>query len=92
MTLKERLEKVAYWGALSTQDLATWLDLPYPTVRSYRQGVLPNAARRPQIEQRLQWLETAIKTDEALPVPLSVRATQRKSYILRVFNRVRRHR
>ena len=92
MTLQERLDACAAKGALSTADLATWLDLPYPTVRSYRSGAEPYAARRPQIEQRLQWLETAIKTDEALPVPLSVRATQRKSYILRVFNRARRHR
>ena len=92
MTLQERLEKAAYWGALSTQDLATWLDLPYPTVRSYRQGVLPNAARRPQIEQRLSWLETAIKVDPKLPVPLSVRATARKSYILGVLKGARRQR
>ena len=83
-TLKERLDACATKGALSTADLATWFDLSYQTMRSYRGGVEPYPARQKQIEQRLQWLEKAVKKHPSLPVPLEVRAASRKLYILRV--------
>lgn len=81
MTLKQRLDACAQRAAFSTADLAQWLDLSYATVRSYRQGIRPYVARRPQIEERLSWLEAAIKSDPRLPVPLAVRASERKKYI-----------
>lgn len=92
MTLKQRLDACARKGALSTADLATWFELAYATVRSYRAGVEPYDARRSQIEQRLSWLESAIEHDPRLPVPLSVKAIERKEYVTGVLNRVRRNR
>lgn len=86
--LHERLDTCARKGGLSTADLAVWFDLPYPTIRSYREGTQPNAARAPQIEQRLVWLERAIKDDPQLPVPLSVRAGDRRAFIEGVLGRV----
>lgn len=69
MTLRERLDTCARKGALSTADLAVWFDLSYQTVRSYRAGTEPYAARRPQIEQRLKWLESAIKNNRQTAGP-----------------------
>jgi hypothetical protein len=80
-TLRERLDRCARDGALSTADLAEWFSLSYPTLKSYREGTIPNPARRQQIEQRLQWLETAVEKSPLLPVPLEVRAADRQSYI-----------
>lgn len=84
--LKDRLDKCAEHGALSTADLALWFDLPYPTIRSYREGIAaqPYTNRRVQIEARLQALEKAVKGDVRLPVPLTVRAKDRKTYILTI--------
>ena len=90
MTLQDRLDKAALAGALSGADLALWFDLSYQTVRAYRVGTVPFTARAALIEQRLKWLENAVKTDPHLPVPLSVRARDRKKYILGVLNRARR--
>ena len=84
MTLRERLDKCALDGALSTADIAVWMDLPHATVRSYRNGVEPYPARRQQIDERLQWLEQAVRKSRLLPVPLEVRSHQRKAHILRV--------
>jgi hypothetical protein len=69
---------------MSTADLALWFDLPYGTVRSYRKGTIPIDARLPQILDRLTWLERAIRVDLRLPIPLSVRAHERKEYLLGV--------
>lgn len=80
-TLRQRLDRCALTAALSTADLAAWMDLPYATVRSYRRGVEPYAARRPQIEERLKWLEQASKKHPYFPVPLNVWAASRKTYI-----------
>ena len=90
--MAQRLDTCARKGALSTSDLAAWFDLPYATVKCYRQGTQPQTARREQIEQRLQWLERAVRTDGGLPVPLSVRASQRKAHLAGVLERVRRKR
>lgn len=92
ISLQQRLDKSARAAAFSTADLALWFDLPYATIRSYREGTEPYETRRPQIEQRLQWLERAVDKDSQLPIPLTVRASRRKEYILGVFNRVRRNR
>lgn len=91
LTLKHRLDLCAKRGALTTADLAVWLDLPYPTVRSYRLGrhVKPLESRLPQIEERLAWLETALKHDLRLPVPLTVRAAERQAYLRGVFRAAR---
>ena len=91
-TLQQRIDACLEKGALSVADIALWLDLPYPTVKSYRQGTTPQAARQRQIEQRLSWLESAIRTDPRLPVPLSVRARERKAYLMGVFAGVSRKR
>ena len=79
-------------GAMSVADLAVWLDLSYHTVRSWRSGSVPSEARREQIEHRLLLLDKAIRADAALPVPLSVRAQERKKYIEGILNRVSRRR
>ena len=81
MTFPARLNTAATAGCLSTADLALWFGLPYSTIRSWRQGTEPSLPHRPQIEQRLRWLESAIKSDPKLPVPLSVRKGERKQYV-----------
>lgn len=91
-TFQDRLDKAAEAGALSTVDLATWFDFSDATMRSFRNGSMPVPARRAQIEQRLTWLESAIKNDPRLPVPLSVRAGDRKAYITGVRDSGRRKR
>lgn len=91
MPLKERLDAAASRAALSTSDLASWLELPYRTVYDYRRGAEPYATRRPQIEERLTWLERAIADDPRFPVPLMVRAHERKAY-LRAVRRDHEHR
>ncbi len=88
--LRQRLDACCEKGSLSTADLAVWLDSAYATVRSYRNGVEPYPARRPQIEKRLQWLEKAVATSPRFPVPLYVRSSERKRYVslvLRDFHR-----
>jgi hypothetical protein len=89
MNLKKRLDACAATGGLSTADLAMWLDLPYATVRSYRRGIEPYPARRPQIDQRLLALERAIKSDPRLPVPLCVKISERRQYLLSILGSVR---
>lgn len=91
MPLRERLDACATSGRLSTADLAGWLELPYRTVYDYRRGAEPYPTRRPQIEERLTWLERAIALDPRFPVPLMVRAKDRKSY-LRAVRRDHEHR
>lgn len=81
-SLKDRLDRCAKKGALSTADLALWFDLSYQTVRSYRNGINPYDTRRPQIEQRLLALEKAVHSDTRLPVPLSIWKDARKQYLL----------
>lgn len=85
-SLKQRLDACARRGGLSTADLAVWFDLSYQTVRSWRDGVEPYQSRRPQVEQRLLYLEAATDSDPRLPVPLSVRAQDRKSYLQKIRN------
>lgn len=85
-SLKHRLDVCAARGGLSTADLAVWFDLSYQTVRSWRAGVEPYQSRRPQIEQRLLYLEAAVDSDPRLPVPLEVRAQNRKAYLKKVRN------
>lgn len=80
-SLRERLDTCGRLGALSVADLAYWLDLPYATVRSWRAGSEPQAARIPQVLQRLQWLEAAIAEDPRLPVPLLIRSEERRKYL-----------
>lgn len=81
VTLKSRLDACAKKGALSTADLAVWFNLPYGTVRSYRQGIEPYDYRRPQIEQSLTCLESAVAKNPGLPMPLSVFGAARKKYL-----------
>ena len=81
---RERLDRVSTVGAISTADLAEWFGLPYATIRSWRSGSEPQAARRPQIEQRLSWLEDAVDTDPRLPVPLLVRSEERRQYLIAI--------
>lgn len=81
-SLKDRLDRCAKKGALSTADIAVWMDLSYQTVRSYRQGVEPYENRRPQIIERLAQLEKAISSDARLPIPLGVWKQDRKKYLL----------
>lgn len=85
-SLKQRLDLCAGQGGLSTADLAAWFDLSYQTIRSWRDGTTPYPMRRPQIEQHLLYLETAVDSDPRLPVPLKVRAQDRKNYIQKVRN------
>lgn len=92
ISLQRRLDAVAKKGSLGTADLALWLDLSYQTVRSYRRGVIPQEARYRQIDERLKGLERALRTDSRLPVPLSVRARERKEYLLGVMSGVSRKR
>lgn len=80
-SLKERLDAIARSGSLSTADLAHWFTLSYATMKSYRGGVEPYAARRTQIDQRLNWLETAVKNSPLLPVPMMIKAADRAAYI-----------
>lgn len=89
LTLKQRLDKAAKIGALSTADLAVFFDSSYATIRSYRHGARPYETRRPQIEERLARLEKALKTDPRLPVPLNVRAYERRQYILDILGDTR---
>jgi len=89
-TLRQRLDACASQAALSTADLAVWFDAAYATLRSYRQGVEPYPARRPQIEQRLQWLEKAIAKSPRFPVPLYVRSSERKRWIQSVLRDIHR--
>ena len=86
MSLKDRLDACALKGALSTADIAVWMDLPHATVRSYRNGVEPYPARRQQIDERLQWLEQAVRKSRHFPIPLEVRASRRKTYVLAARN------
>lgn len=81
MTLRERLDACAEKGSLSTADLAVWFSAPHATLTSYRKGVEPYPHRRPQIEQRLKWLEQAVKKSSRFPIPLEVRALERKPYV-----------
>lgn len=89
LSLKQRLDKAAKAGALSTADLAVLFESSYATLKSYRQGIRPHEARRHQLEQRLSWLEKVLKTDPRLPVPLSIRAYERKQYILDILGDIR---
>lgn len=88
MTLRERLDACAEKGSLSTADLAVWFSAPHATITSYRKGVEPWPHRRPQIEQRLKWLEQAVNKSSRFPIPLEIR--KRKPYVtavLRDFDR-----
>lgn len=78
---KERLDACATGGSLSTSDLAFWFDQSYATMRAWRQGTTPEPARRKQIGERLLMLENAVKIDPRLPVPLTVRAGERRAYL-----------
>ena len=80
-TLKERLDACARSGSLSTADLSKWFTLPYATLKSYRQGAHPYPYRQGQIEQRLRWLEHAVRYSPKLPIPLKVRASERQAYV-----------
>ena len=83
-----RLDAVARDACFTTADLALWFDSHYATVRAWRDGInVPNAARLPQLEERLKWLKEACRVDAGLPVPLTVRAGDRKEYILGVRQR-----
>ena len=81
MDLSERLNRCARTARLSTADLAVLFEIPYGTIRSYRQGTIPYPIRRPQIEERLIWLEAVIASDPRLPIPLRVRATDRAAWL-----------
>lgn len=85
LSLSDRLDACATSGAMSTSDLAWWFDQSYATVKAWRQGTTPRPARRKQIEERLQCLEKAVKTDGRFPVPLGVRAAQRAAYLRAIF-------
>lgn len=90
--LKDRLAAACEKGGLTTADLEVWFELPYQTMRSYRGGVNPYPARRPQIETRLKLLEAAVDGRRHFPVPLNIRWSDRKEYIRGVFERVRHNR
>lgn len=78
----KRLDACATAGSLSGTDLAFWFDSNYSTVLQWRQGkAVPTPARRKQIGERLQMLENAVKYDARLPVPLHVRAHERRAYL-----------
>lgn len=77
----ERLDACATAGSLSTADLAEWFQIAYATMRKWRRGVEPYPARRRQIEERLAWLEDAVRHHRDLPVPLRVRASERKAHV-----------
>ncbi len=81
MTLQQRLDRCAHEASLSTSDLSRWFDLPYATMKSYRQGAHPYPYRQGQIEQRLRWLEHAVRYSPKLPIPLKVRASERQAYV-----------
>jgi nicotinic acid mononucleotide adenylyltransferase len=80
-SLQQRLDRCMRTASLSPSDLAQWMDISYHSLRGYLKGVVPHEPRRSQVDERLKWLERAIKDDSRFPVPIGVRQQDRATYI-----------
>jgi len=69
-------------------DMSLWCGLPTATVRSWVLGKsIPHSIRYRHLRKCFDLLEWTLKNaPDKLPVPIDVRASQRKSYILQVRN------
>lgn len=79
--LTERIDSTRQRAGMSVQDIARFLNVPYPTARCWcRQEMEPQDYSIRLIEERLGWLDHAL-SQEKLPVPLGARPTERKRLI-----------
>jgi ribosome-binding protein aMBF1 (putative translation factor) len=80
-SLTERIDSTRLAAGMSIQDVARFLNVPYPTARCWcRHETEPADHSIRLIEERLGWLDHAL-SQEKLPVPLGHRPAERKKLI-----------
>ena len=79
--LTGRLRRCMAAGLLSWVDLGHWFELPRATIRAWVEDArLPRESRLPEIDARLNLLETVIH-EGAFPVPHALSQHRRPTYI-----------
>lgn len=72
-------------GRLTGADLSVWFGRPYPTVRTWREGLSePWKPWRGEAERCLNYLENLIRYSGKLPMPASYNAAERRAFIKRL--------
>jgi hypothetical protein len=82
IAFKTRLERAKKQGRLTTADLATWFERPYPTVRSWLlKGREPWGPNGEDSLRLMAILERAIKNKRGFPVPIRLSPSNRRAYV-----------
>lgn len=77
----QRIQYCVDKGRLTGADLSVWFGRPYPTVRTWREGLSePWKPWRGEAERCLSALEQAIRA-RLFPMPSSYNAAERRRYV-----------